>query len=215
MGVVQNKVQKTRGSELRILVARRSGVPFERALVLAEGARGVIASNTRLSKASGSSREGRRIRSAFPCWTGTMTAYVEPGKKLGTQVEYVDPNTSYRWVFPVPEAHQDRRNAILVVEHPDYNLEVDGRNRVVHASTVDLVSKFPKEGGWYLADPEHGIPTGKRVNSDQSGSLARIVKRVGPVARGYIAYNEQAIFLSYSPSGCLGVVIEILRAANR
>jgi len=104
--------ERVRGPYLRVLVPRSQGVPFERALVLAEGANGVIASNKRLDKALVGSDEWQRVKEVFAAWSGTMTAYKEPGQKLGKQIEYVDSETDFRWVFSVPEAHKDKKSAI-------------------------------------------------------------------------------------------------------
>jgi hypothetical protein len=213
MSVVQQTLprERVRGPDLAVLVRRSNGVPFEEGLRRANEGNFVIASSARLSKALVGSEEWKGIKGVFACWSGTMTAYVEPGQKLGEQVEYIDPKTKVRWVFAVPEAHQDATNAILVAEHPDYTLEVDGNNRVVHANAVDLVSAFPGKDGWYLADSKHGIPTGEQVAySEQVRYLWRIAKRVGPVARGYDDFfdDRQGVGLDTRPSGGYGVAVE-------
>src|SRR3989344_1993593 len=197
--------ERVRGPYLRVLVPRSQGVPFERALVLAEGANGVIASNKRLDKALVGSDEWQRVKEVFAAWSGTMTAYKEPGQKLGKQIENVDSETDFRRVFSVPEAHKDKKSAILVAEHPDYTLEVDGRNRVVHAAKVDLVGEFPASDGWYLTDRVHGIPTGEQVPSSNGDAryLWRIASRVGPVARG--DYDGHVVYLFGRPSDGYGV----------
>ncbi|HLC68699.1 MAG TPA: hypothetical protein VJH24_02570 [Candidatus Bilamarchaeaceae archaeon] len=207
--------ERVRGPYLRVLVSSANGVPFERALVLAEGANGVIASNKRLDKALVGSGEWQRVKEVFTAWSGTMTAYVAPGQRLGRQVEYTDFGTNYRWVFSVPEAHQDKTNAILVAEHPDYTLELDGNNRVVHAAKVDLVEAFPVKNDWYFVDSVHGIPTGREVDSQDSRYLWRIDKRVGPVARYFYdntLYSRQSAGLYDRPSDGYGVAVEASEA---
>lgn len=198
--------ERVRGSHLRVSVPNSQGVPFERALVLAEEANGVIASNKRLDTAVNSD-EWRNINHVFLAWSGTMTAYVKPDQKLGKQVGYTDPNTGNRWVFPVPEVHQDKKNAILVAEHHHYTLEIDGNNRVVHAAKVDLVKSFPANDGWYLTDSKYGIPTGRHIYPKNLRRLWRIDTRVGPVARD-ICNHCRHFYLDYWPSDSYGVVVE-------
>ncbi len=199
------------GSHLAVLAKFTNRIPFEEGLRKANDQKLVIASNKRLSNALVGSDEWQRIQAAFLCWSGTMTAYEVPGKKFGQTIEYVDPKTTFRWVFPVPEQFQGETNAILVAEHPDYTLEVEGRNRVVHATQVDLVKSFPEESKkWYKGDTIHDIPQGIQVNSDDEDSrqLWRIDKRVGPVPRGYHVNVGRNVFLVDNPSSDFGVVVE-------
>lgn len=200
--------QRVRGPHVRMLVSRASGVPFETALVLAEEANGVIASNKRLDRALVTD-QWRSVVSAFAAWTGTMTAYVKPGQKLGEKIEYVDPGTGHRWVFAVPSEHRDKSDAILVAEYPDYQLEVTGKDRIVHAARVDLIEGFPASGGRYLTDSVHGIPTTQEGDSAMGERyLWRIASRVGPVWRGFFFGVRRDVGLGEGPSNGLGVLIE-------
>ncbi|MBN1170026.1 hypothetical protein JXA56_03300 [Candidatus Micrarchaeota archaeon] len=210
----EKKPERIRGSSLAVLVKYSNNVPFEEGLRKANDQNLVIASSKRLSQALLEFNEWRGIEAALPCWTGTMTGYEAPGKKFGKTIEYVDPKTDYRWVFPVPESYRGKKNAILVAEHPDYTLETDGRNRVVHATSVDLVKQFPtKLEHWYKGDPKHDIPQGKPVSSDNKDArcLWRIKKRVGPVARNYkLDYiRSRVVDLSLRPSIGFGVAVEV------
>jgi len=215
------KEQRIRGHNLGVLVKRSDGVAFKRALELVEDARGVIASNKRMDKAL-QTDEWRQISKGLLCWTGTMTAYAKQDEAFIGTVEFIDPNTSERWVFRVPKEHQGTRNGILVAEHPDYTVERDGNNLVVHPNegAVSLVQRFPKEDGWYLTDSEHGIPTGNQVSNSNSDarSLWRVDSRVGPVGRVYgnfIGYYRHTVFLNDWPSGGSGVVMETSAADAR
>ncbi|NYZ73788.1 hypothetical protein H0O00_01470 [Candidatus Micrarchaeota archaeon] len=186
---------------------------MEEALRRADEAGLVIASNKRMSKALVGSDEWQSIREAFACWNGTMTAYDEPGKKLGKTIEYVDSETSIRYVFPVPEEHVGKKNVVLVAEHPDFTLETDGNTRIVQAKEVGVVSEFPVASeNWYLGDAKYDIPTGKKVDSsnDAARYLWRIEKRVGLVARGiYGGYvDRRYVYLDYAPSFAFGVAVE-------
>ena len=210
--------KRIRDPKLAVLVKRANGVPFVEGLAIAGEGR-VIASNKRLDKVLVGSDEWKNISDAFPCWSGTMTGYEKPGKKLGKSVVYVDSETNQRYVFPVPEDYKGAKDAILVIEHPDYTLERDGKDLVVAVKNIEnisLVENFPSERGWYLTDEKHGIPTGNEVNSsnDDARYLWRIDdgSRVGPVARGdrsiYGYVLRRLVVLDVRPSDCLGVVVE-------
>jgi hypothetical protein len=180
-------VRLIRGPQLEVLVPRGRCLPFDEALRVAEQGRRVIASNARMNKALVGSEEWQRISDVFACWTGTMTAYAKPEERLGATIEYTDPETKQRWVFPVPKQFQGMRDVILVAEHPDYTLEKDGKNLVVQAGAVDAVENFPaRTECWYVADAKHGIPQGEQTNGSTSDQrmLWRIDSRVGPVRRG-------------------------------
>lgn len=205
--------ERTRGPNLAILVNRSAGVPMEEALVRANDAGVVIASNKRLSQALVGSDEWRGIREVFACWSGTMTGYEKPDQKLGKTIEYVDSETGVRYIFPVPEEHQGKKNVVLITEHPNFTLETDGKTRVVQAKEIGVVSEFPVASeNWYLCDAKYDIPTGKKVDGSNEAAryLWRVEKRVGLVARGYdwCGYNRRFVDLNSRPSLALGVAIE-------
>ena len=104
----RTEVQRTRGPNLAVLVAYANKVPSEEGLRLANEGNLVVASNKRLDKALVGSDEWQQpnVRPALPAWTGTYAGYEEVGKKLGKTIEYVDPETGIRHVFPVPEQYQ-------------------------------------------------------------------------------------------------------------
>lgn len=211
-------------SRLAVLVRSIKGIPFVEGLRLTNEKNLVIASNARLTKALVGSNEWKGILEAFPGWTSTMTAHAKPGEKLGAAIEYVDSETKEKWVFPVPKEFQNERNAILVAEHPDYRLESDGKNIVVHATVVDLIPDFPiKTEGWYRGDTKHHIPTGREfffpqdvvennvIRWDIFRHLWRMEKRVGPVGRDHSYNSSHAwydIQLGCPPSYPQGVAVE-------
>ncbi|MDO8554281.1 MAG: hypothetical protein Q7S22_05715 [Candidatus Micrarchaeota archaeon] len=214
--VQRTEVRRIRGPNLAVLIPRYAGVPFDKVLPEVDAQGLVKASNKRLDRALVGSEEWRTIADAFPCRSGTITAYVEPGKKLGKQIEYIDPKTKIKWVFTVPDVYRNEGNAILVAEHPDYTLEIDGNNRIVHASAVDLVSEFPGKTGCYLLDSKHGIPAGDQVHFSNPNAryLWRTAKLVGPIVRGLIFtfcnFNvdpKQYVVLN-GQSDSFGVVVE-------
>jgi hypothetical protein len=208
--------ERVRDPNLAILVKRADGVPMEEALAKGDEAGLVIASNKRLSKALVGSDEWRDIREVFACWTGTMTAYDKPDQKLGKIIDYTNSDTGVRYVFPVPEEQQGKKNVILVAEHPNVSLVKDGNDRIVQATEVDVVERFPtSKEGWFLGDQKYDIPQGDKVDGSNQDAryLWRIGKRVGLVARGdYYYYGDcnyrRNVSLGNAPSVAFGVATE-------
>jgi len=192
----------------------RDRAPFEEGLQIANEQNRVVASNKRLDEqmVKDDKRAGplRFERSSRPFWSGTIIAYNAPGKKLGKRIEVIYPGGN-RWIFAVPEAHQDRREAALVAKHPYFTLEVDGRNRVVHATRVALIKRFPTNVGWYFIDPVHGIPIGRQLAQMVEGAryLNRAARLVGPIPREISNFQDMWIIpLNISPSCKLGMLVE-------
>ena len=220
------KILRIRGPGLEVLVTRKNGCSFREALRKADAGNRVIASNERLDDVLlpnipfmlvGDPPENEELRAiwlAFPCWTGTVTAYQEPEKSLGSTIEYIDERVNIRYVFPVPKKFKGVKDAILVAEHPDYTVEKDGDDRVIHAAHVDLIEKFPAENGWYVVDPKHGITTCDNVQIPASKTryLFRIGKRVGPVGRSVMSPDhidgKNYILLDAKPAQGAGVIVE-------
>ncbi len=203
---------------LEVLVKRANAVPFEEGLARANRENKVIASSKKLDKALNETGEWISILDAFPCWSGTMTGYKEPGEKLGKSVVYTDPETKQRYVFPVPEDYKGAKNAILVVEHPDYTLEKDGKDRIVAVKNIEnisLIENFPSEyDGWYQMDEKHGIPTGNEVDSSNPDVrylfFWRSDSRVGPVHHSGGFYNGgSGVILNGRPSSWFGMAVEV------
>jgi len=187
---------------------------MEEAIRRADEAGLVIASNKRMCQALVGSEEWQSVTSGLACWTGTMTAYEEPGKPFGKLVEYTDEKTGIRYVFPVPDEFVGMKDAILVAEHPDFTLESDGNNSIVRAARIELIDKFPPASNkWYRADPKYGIPFGEEIDDSNPDArfLWRNPKRVGLVARGYgdVDDDGRGVGLDGRPSGAFGVVVEL------
>lgn len=209
------------GNQVRVLRTLSNGVSADKAFQLAKSEGLTLISNKRADGLlNGKDQEWKTVREAWPIHTGTMTAFVEPGKKLGATIEYKDPGSGLTWVFEVPTGigMRSRKNALLAVEYPNYNLEVDGKNnRVIVTPQKKLivpVADFPSDGGWYATDSVTGIPVNQPLDpgNPDARRLCRISKRVGTFARGYgydYAYRRY-IYLGYfdvsRPSYCLGVL---------
>ncbi|MEW6722615.1 MAG: hypothetical protein AB1324_05115 [Candidatus Micrarchaeota archaeon] len=206
--------ERIRSPKLAVFIKGLNGVPMEEALRRADEAGLVIASNKRLSKVLVGSDEWRDIREVFTCWTGTMTAYDKPDQKLGKIIEYTDSKTGVRYVFPVPEEHQGKKNIILVAEHPDFYLIKDGNDRVVQAGEAGALANFPTlKKGWFLGDPKYDLPRGKKIdgNKPDARRFLRIDKRVGLISRdGWFRLGSgmMCVDLTLAPSYSLGVTVE-------
>ncbi len=152
------------------------------------------------------------------CWSGDIVAFTEPGKSFKETsqysstlksyvLEYDEASTGKRWMFPIPQRYEDARDAALLIHHPHYHLEVDGKSRVVHSlagieERLDAVvglGEFPSTDGWYFLS--YGVPTGERMNDREQGSdfppcltarrLFRARKIVTPLAVG----QEAGVYL--------------------
>jgi len=214
LAITSQPTQQAPVPKLAVFISAKDGVPFEEGLARVEKAGLVIASSKRLAQAL-ATEEWRAFEEALACHSGTMAAYSEPGRKFMEFIEYVDPDTNHRWVFPVG-VFRGEKDCILVVEHPDYTLEIDGRNRVVHPKDdrlVDFVPDFPPEDGWYYVDSKHAIPMGQNMATGHGSYLARIATRVGPVRRGVYGRwggdDGRDVNLDDRPSVGLGVVVEV------
>jgi hypothetical protein len=210
-------------SPLSVLIPKPPGVPMEEAIRRADESGVVIASNIQIdSKHTGD--EWETIKDAIPGWTGTMACYVEPDKSFREAGEWVDAlkshaiidleeETKIRYLFPIPEEHLDKKNAILITEHPDFRLESDGKDRIVMAARICLIERFPVQGGWYNADPQFGIPFGDKslFSIPDTRYLIRIEKRIGLVVRGCDSWSDfgtRGVILNSEPSWRLGMVVE-------
>jgi hypothetical protein len=204
--------ERVRGQKLVVFIKGYQGVPMEEALRRADDAGVVVASNKRISQALIGSEEWRGIREVFVCWSGTMAAYDEPDRKLGKAIVYTEFETDIRYIFLVPQEHQGKKNVLLVAEHPKFSLVHDGNDRIVQATEVGAVERFPTSEGWFLGDPKYDIPTGNRVDGNKYDAryLWRVEKRVGLAARNsWIGFDYgRIISLNASSFDGLGVAVE-------
>src|SRR5271157_6200100 len=159
-------IVRSRGPDLAVLVKRPGGVPMLEALRLADEAGAVIASNPRLGRIIIGSEEWDAIKCAIPCRSGTIAAYGRPNQRIGRKIEYVDPKTEVKYVFPVPEAYRGLKNVVLVAAHPDFTLTKAGTDMVIEATKVDVVDRFPTITGWYNADSKHDLPQGDPLSGN-------------------------------------------------
>jgi len=210
---------------LAVFMKSASGMPLNEGLAWADAERRMIASNRSLGRALTVLETYMSLKKAFVCRSGDMAVYVMPGKTFRQAAEriaslgnvyflvYEDPKTKDRYLFPVPEEHLDKRDALLVARHPDYSLGIERKDRVVLAARAGLLEKFPASDGWYPRDPEYDIPyEGKSIGARLDvGYLKRIGMRVGTVDTDYGRFpfaDRRRILLDLPPSTPLGMVVE-------
>jgi len=215
---MEKQAEKT---NLRALTPYAKGVSFDVAFQLVKE-RGVrIISNREADRILVETDVWKSVREAFPIWTGTMTAYAEPGKTLGSTVEYTDSESKLTWVLDVPSGFRKLTNSILVAEYPHYEFERKGDRIIVHPESgkLTVVENFPTVNGVYAYDENTRIPINQKMECDSGNKhrhLWRLDKRVGPVARGNVNigcdYGRRDVGLYGRPSDRLGVVGEVQEA---
>ena len=205
--------QLIRGPNIEVLIKHSSGVPFEEGLARAKSEKRVLISNKRLNQALIETLEWTRIRELFPCWSGTMVGIRKSGEMLGKEIEFENLMTGFLWVFPVPKEFRNMKDALLVAEHPDYTLEINGRYRIVRARKVDIIRNFPKASDFYLPDPVHGIPSGDKTRPDDRRGihLFSYGTQVTPIRRDFDfngVLSLSRISLDNQYTFCAGVAVE-------
>ncbi len=224
--VAEGNVQKGDRGRAPFLRLLRYGHPLnftEGLMGMADEKNWVIASNKRFSrefvKLDGwPTWKGRNRDLPLNCWTGTVAAYKEPGKKLNKYVEYFDFEGCYKWVFAVPKEYQNEKNAILVAEHPNYTLEMDDKKKriIVQAAEVDMIERFPSKNGWYMGDEKHDIPAGDESSPTlfDARRLYRTAGLVGPINRtvlislGELVYGVRDVHFNICPASQKSILIE-------
>jgi hypothetical protein len=203
-----------RGPELEVLIRSSHGANMDDAIKKAESNKRAMSSNLLIDSALVESQRWRAVESGLSCWTGTMAAYEAPNVPFGPYVEFTDPATGLRYVLKVPEKYMGVKNGVLVAEHPYFTIDAQGNDRIVHAARLDLIERFPSETmGWYLTDPQHGIPFGDQVDRNLPGARYpwRVGKRVGLIARdsGALKAGPRSVLLNIKPSSAVfGVIVE-------
>ena len=211
----QSSRERLRGPYLKIFTKFEDALTFDRALKKADAENRVFPSNARLTEAM--IQDGwLSILEAFPCRTGTLVAYTKPGEALGNAIEIVDRLTEFRWVFPVPGSFSKNTDCVVLVEHPNFTIEADGNNRVVHVKLADLtvLNGFPESDGYYRGDPVFDIPVGPTISKADPNAryLRRNSKQICPAVCGFQGHHNDAIRryvdMAFWPSFPYGDLVE-------
>jgi hypothetical protein len=193
-----------------------NALPMDEALSRAGESGAILSTNKGISIALLS---GEKPKEASTFWTGTMAGYREPGKKLGSTIEYSDPKTRHLYVFPVPEDFRGMKDVVLVAEHPDVRLERTGSASVIEAKKISAVGPFPHTDGWYAGDPAFDIPCGKEISGmdKKARHLVRQDHHVGLIVRecGPDGIRDRDIGMTSRPSYPLGIMLVSAKTATR
>jgi len=200
-------------NQIKVFRTYNNGLSADKAILQTKAEGLIMISNKRADNLLVGSDDWKNFEEAWPIHTGTMTAFTKPMIKLGSVVEYTDQESGMTWIFEVPTGVglRSMKNALLAIEHPNYDLEMEAAKRriVVHPQKkmIILVENFPTEDRWYKTHPETIIPVNIRSDSaDQEARyLYRINQRVGLLARGG-CYGGRCVDAVGGPSVPLGVL---------
>ncbi|RPJ56094.1 MAG: hypothetical protein EHM12_10925 [Dehalococcoidia bacterium] len=143
----------------------------------------------------------------YPCWTGTLIVYAEPGAPFGKTVTFRD------LTLNVPKQFQGKVNCAIVCNHPDFTLK---DNTLTPGKSARCIA-FPVNDGQYLPEKEFGVPNGEK--SGFTNSAARHLWRrnesyVGLLARGFDYYDRRDVYAYYDCDCRLGVFGDTRRGKN-
>lgn len=167
------------GLPISMAVKNEEKLTMEQAIETANSMKIVIASHKTIHEIYNNPRTGKAmvsaLRDAWPYWTGTMVAYESKGVKLGSTIEFMEHGSQIRYIFPTGD-YKGEKNVVLAVNHPNFHIEKDGNNRIIHARNIGIVRNFPHVSGWYLLDDEFGLPYGKELHETSKGEAIGISK---------------------------------------
>jgi hypothetical protein len=182
----------------------------------------------------------RSEREMYTAISGTLVAYEKAGARIGRFITYSEKGTTYA-IEANPKAI-GMINTALAVDHligaesrPNIEYEDKGGNNVlvkVEPSMLKIIEAFPAKEGWYVPEPEFGIPVGREVSyrnkvscypANDPNPNAHLLVRVdgsyvGLAARQYFGYDYEGdlggrryVLLNWpysAPAGALGIRID-------
>ncbi len=99
---------------------------------------------------------------SYPVWTGTVVIYAAPGKAFRKRFvsSWEDEGARYSVSFDIPLQFRGKKDCVLVVEHPDFDLVSLGNNtyelRIFGESTIHLSGNLPGgHGGFFRCDESY------------------------------------------------------------
>lgn len=165
----------------------------------------------------------RAVQDVFPCWTGTLAVYVEPGQSFREAADMTaqpsiscfDDKEKIMYSFPLPEELLDKRDTVIIVPHEIFNkFDFYPGLCLINWSHAIIIGGFPRSNGWYLPSLDYGIPCGDEV--DPSTPKARFLGRspgkyIGLIARRcsnvWNDYDRRVVDLLYASSDAFGVAV--------
>jgi len=146
------------------------------------------------------SGQWEKEKEMYPCWTGTLVVYEEPGKAFGKTVECEG------LIFNIPKKFQGKKNMAIVCNHPDFVLK---ENTITPGKSAKCIP-IPEKDGWYLPEKQFGIPNGEKGNNDGHRSYlwrwsSPFVGLVSRCCGGWGGWDRRVVDASYGPYGRRGV----------
>ena len=140
--------------------------------------------------------------------TGTMVIYEAPGMSFGEKFTYDSIS------FTVPEQFRGKKDCVLVVECPDFNILPSGNKKheliVDDPTRIHLLERFPGKSGWNLPDDKFKVPVGEPVQeSDEARYLWRHdASYIGPLVRLVDGiYYRRDVFAYVRHASAFGVAL--------
>lgn len=138
-----------------------------------------------LSSVIGMEREdSEELFLAFSCWSGTAVAHTDAGRTLRDAAKMIEEKPyllQNGLAFPIPEPILNRKDVLLVCQHPFSVTDSDG-TLIIGPERIDVLS-FPANNGIYKKDARHGLPVGEPTHDEdpERGRLLRQNQYVGLV----------------------------------
>ncbi|MDO8553618.1 MAG: hypothetical protein Q7S22_02320 [Candidatus Micrarchaeota archaeon] len=157
--------------------------------------------------------------------SGTVFAYVEPDRTLreagdklfqfdgGWFVVYNESDLGKRWFFPIPEEHLDKKDVILAIDYPDYELKIEGNSRIISPrqnAVVRVIENFPTRLYCNIVQPtmsdEFKFPS---VSLDDAKNNLNFSRHIGrAVAFAVQCTANQWLYTNIKPSISTNVLFE-------
>lgn len=145
--------------------------------------------------------------------TGTMLILPGKGKPFGDEIVFgwEGQSCEYSISFDVPARFRSKRNAALVINHPDFDLEQVGERAyrlIANEQRLHLHERFPAESGSFGYDEQNRLP--KKSMFGKFMSARHLMRNdpgnyIGLVARDCDDELRRYFFLHSLPPQVLGV----------
>jgi hypothetical protein len=120
-------------------------------------------------------------------WVDPVIVYTRPGQAFGQHIEFDDV------IFIVPKDYWGVKDAAFALPSKSFKAAKSDSKLVIsikNGANITLVKDFPVREGWYLTDPQTGIPYGQESGNKEARHLSRSKEPyIGPVVRGFNAGN--------------------------
>lgn len=210
------------GLEVFLKAGAESVISFYDAWLKVRKAERVIALNKQIEDYMFGDADKTILFSAFPCWTGTLVAFTTQDAPLTKELHYLDP-TGLKYILEVPLHYRGAHNALLIIEHPFYELVKKDNKIWVFSPSIKVIDRFYGVSGCREPeniDRDHVIPIGRpQLEIGPSGPGKNLVLAnepgpfIGPAIRD--ANSPNSIFLLHKPSCGIIVTNEIIHVSTK